>query len=101
MYSIDCYDYYKQGYMKNSILSVRPKTSPTCNQVRVSCDMKSGGFTVIMRRLNGQVDFYRDWTEYKTGFGDLAKEHWLGKISFWVETLVNLVPYLCPSSGHF
>lgn len=46
--------------------------------VRVYCDMKSGGYTVIQRRTSGEVDFYRNLTEYKQGFGDPAKEYWLG-----------------------
>ena len=29
-------------------------------------------------RQDGEVDFYRNWTEYKKGFGDPAGEHWLG-----------------------
>ena len=33
---------------------------------------------VFQLRYNGEVDFYRSWTEYKTGFGDLEGEYWLG-----------------------
>lgn len=77
-FQIECYDHYKIGHFKNAILPVKPTTKPDCVPIRVSCDMKLGGFTVIMRRTNGEVDFYRNWTEYKTGFGDVAKEHWLG-----------------------
>ena len=33
---------------------------------------------VIQRRIDGQTDFYRGWSEYEIGFGDLTKEFWLG-----------------------
>jgi hypothetical protein len=35
-------------------------------------------FKVIQRRIDGQTDFYRVWSEYEVGFGDLTKEFWLG-----------------------
>jgi len=31
----DCYDYYKQGYIKNTILSIRPTLKPDCTKVKV------------------------------------------------------------------
>lgn len=46
--------------------------------IKVSCDMKSNGFTLIMRRQFGQIDFKRNWTDYKSGFGDPSKDHWIG-----------------------
>ncbi|XP_062595688.1 fibrinogen-like protein A, partial [Saccostrea cucullata] len=35
-------------------------------------------WTMIQRRVNGSVNFFRGWTEYKTGFGDLDSEFWIG-----------------------
>jgi len=35
-------------------------------------------FQVIMRRMNGKVNFYRNWSHYDRGFGDFKGEFWLG-----------------------
>ena len=37
-----------------------------------------GGWTLIQKRLDGSVSFYRGWNEYKNGFGTPGGEHWLG-----------------------
>ncbi|XP_062540350.1 ficolin-1-B-like isoform X2 [Armigeres subalbatus] len=45
-----------------------------CNQT-----YSDGGWTVIQRRFNGTVNFYRDYNEYVRGFGKLdGGEFWLG-----------------------
>ncbi|CAF3601716.1 unnamed protein product, partial [Rotaria sp. Silwood2] len=35
-------------------------------------------WTVIQHRINGTIDFYHGWNDYKNGFGDLRTEFWLG-----------------------
>ncbi|XP_061176978.1 ficolin-1-like [Saccostrea echinata] len=37
-----------------------------------------GGWTVIQKREDGDVDFYRTWKEYKEGFGNASKNYWIG-----------------------
>ncbi|XP_037389029.1 tenascin isoform X2 [Pygocentrus nattereri] len=48
--------------------------------VQVYCDMATdgGGWVVFLRRQNGNVDFYRNWKNYTSGFGDVNDEFWLG-----------------------
>ncbi|XP_065943032.1 ficolin-2 [Magallana gigas] len=61
---------------------------PYLGHVTVFCDMDTdgGGWTVFQRRQDGSEDFYRTWTEYKNGFGNLSSEFWLGN-----EKLHNLL----------
>ena len=49
-------------------------------QLHAQCDMAAdgGGWLVIQKRINGSVDFYRDWNDYVLGFGDLKGEFWYG-----------------------
>ncbi|KAL7740810.1 hypothetical protein ACLKA6_013662 [Drosophila palustris] len=47
----------------------------------VVCDAETrngGGWTIILRRMDGSINFYRNWTAYKNGFGDLNGEFFLG-----------------------
>ncbi|CAK8690155.1 unnamed protein product [Clavelina lepadiformis] len=45
------------------------------NGIQVFCENK---WTVFQRRIDGRVDFERDWNDYKTGFGQIDGEFWLG-----------------------
>ena len=61
---------------KNGVYEI----SSSNQSLKVYCDMEQegGGWTTIQRRVDGSVDFKRDWVDYKNGFGDPAVEYWLG-----------------------
>ncbi|XP_034474140.1 ficolin-1-like [Drosophila innubila] len=64
----------------NGIYEVQLPTFNKSQPFKVACDAETrgGGWTVILRRMDGSVDFYRNWTEYKNGFGNLSGEFFLG-----------------------
>ncbi|XP_049549370.1 ficolin-1-like [Anopheles darlingi] len=51
-----------------------------CEPFEVYCEQNAfdGGWIVMQFRFDGSLDFYRDWNEFRDGFGDLNKEFWLG-----------------------
>uniref|UniRef100_A0A1Y9H261 Fibrinogen C-terminal domain-containing protein n=1 Tax=Anopheles dirus TaxID=7168 RepID=A0A1Y9H261_9DIPT len=58
------------------------------------CDMAydGGGWLVFQRRFNGQVDFFRTWSAYQSGFGDMKSgEFWWGLNNLYRVT--NLAPH--------
>ena len=81
----DCTEILSKGYLTSGIYKIHPFVqglyhSNTTAPVNVYCDMDTdgGGWTVFQRRHNGLVDFYRDWEDYKQGFGYVNGDYWLG-----------------------
>ena len=84
-YYRDCKDAYDQGERCSGVYKIRPEITGSFiafvyPPFDVYCDMDSdgGGWTVFQRRINGTENFFRSWTEYVSGFGDINGEHWLG-----------------------
>ena len=75
----DCWDIkHIFGNTKSAKYTIYPTllTDP----VDVYCDLETdkGGWTVIQRHGGASVDFYRDWGAYRSGFGDIKGDFWLG-----------------------
>ena len=61
--------------------TITPVLSQPSIHFKAFCEMhpeNNEGWTVIMRRKDGDLDFYRLWADYKIGFGDLKSDHWIG-----------------------
>nr|AJQ21508.1 fibrinogen-related protein 12 [Mytilus galloprovincialis] len=62
---------------RDGVYTIIPKGSS--QEISVFCIMRGGNkWTVIQRRINGKEDFYRSWSDYKSGFGTVQTEYWLG-----------------------
>ncbi|KAK9981833.1 hypothetical protein ABG768_001357 [Culter alburnus] len=79
---IDCSDLYKAGQTVSGIYSIYPAGGfPVwvyCDMISDGKDEDKGGWTVFQRRMDGSVNFYRPWNQYKRGFGSVESEYWLG-----------------------
>ena len=83
----DCYDAMMMGYNESGVYTLQPRGSRNV-YINVYCDMETdgGGWTVLLKRQDGSVDFYLNWADYKRGFGNLEGEHWLGLENMYLLT---------------
>ncbi|NXL85911.1 FCN1 protein, partial [Alectura lathami] len=72
-----CQELLDKGKILSGWYTIYPQG---CNATTVFCDMDTdgGGWIVFQRRLDGSVNFLRDWDSYKRGFGNQLTEFWLG-----------------------
>ncbi|XP_062577859.1 fibroleukin-like [Saccostrea cucullata] len=74
----DCKDLYNNINTESGVYEIYPFGIE--NKVSVFCDMvtEGGGWTAIQKRVSGVVSFDRNWTDYKTGFGNPNDSYWIG-----------------------
>ncbi|KAM4524852.1 microfibril-associated glycoprotein 4-like isoform 1-T4 [Odontesthes bonariensis] len=76
---VDCSDiHHHDNKTPSGVYTIYPIGSTSAVQVYCDMDSQGGRWTVFQRRMDGSVNFYRPWDQYKTGFGNAAGEYWLG-----------------------
>ncbi|XP_025332942.1 angiopoietin-related protein 7 [Canis lupus dingo] len=76
----DCSSLYQKNYRISGVYKLPPDDFLGSPELEVFCDMETagGGWTIIQRRKSSLVSFYRDWKQYKQGFGSIRGDFWLG-----------------------
>ncbi|XP_041374124.1 angiopoietin-1-like [Gigantopelta aegis] len=74
----DCTEGFMSGHYgtQRDVFWVFPNQAPV--PFKVECWMEDGGKTVMQHQKIGDVSFARSWAEYRSGFGQLRGDHWLG-----------------------
>ena len=87
----DCADLYRMGHITSGVYSIHP--DPIWRPIDVYCDMETdgGGWTVFQRRCDGSENFFRDWVDYRFGFGNFTREFWLG--NEFIHRIVSMCPH--------
>lgn len=82
----DCGALRKAGFTKSGEYFIQP-SALSCS-AKVWCDMETdgGGWTTFQRRMDGTENFFRNWTDYRDGFGVVSREFWLGNNNLFLLT---------------
>ncbi|KAG9274658.1 angiopoietin-related protein 1-like [Astyanax mexicanus] len=74
----DCLHVMQAGHATSGMYLLKADGSERPFQAWCEHDLDNGGWTIIQRRKDGSVNFFRNWDSYKKGFGNIDGEHWLG-----------------------
>lgn len=80
-YPADCGDWQIKGKRESAVYTIYPYENKE-ESLEVLCDLESngGGWTVFFTRQPQQepIDFNESWLNFKSGFGNISTEFWLG-----------------------
>ncbi|XP_073432499.1 fibrinogen gamma chain isoform X1 [Dendrobates tinctorius] len=94
----DCQEVANKGARTSGLYYVKPIKAK--QQFLVYCEIQPSGaaWTVLQRRLDGSVDFNKNWVQYKEGFGYLSPtdttEYWLGNEKIHLLSTQSTTPYV-------
>ncbi|XP_006810369.1 ficolin-2-like [Neolamprologus brichardi] len=87
---LDCNDIHQQDSSRPSgVYTIYPFGEKSGVEVYCDMDLEGGGWTVLLKRTDGSLNFYRPWNHYKMGFGNANGEYWLGETLFFLRSVVN------------
>ncbi|KAM6220458.1 fibrinogen gamma chain [Rhynchocyon petersi] len=93
----DCQDIANRGAKESGLYFIKPLKAKQQFLVYCEIDGSGNGWTVLQRRLDGSVDFNKNWIQYKEGFGHLSPtgntEFWLGNEKMHLITTQSAIPY--------
>ncbi|KAK5865562.1 hypothetical protein PBY51_019825 [Eleginops maclovinus] len=76
---VDCNDIYcHDNKSPSGVYDIFPGGPNTPLKVYSDMNTDGGRWTVFLKRMDGSVNFYRDWSNYMAGFGNQSGEYWLG-----------------------
>ncbi|XP_048749630.2 angiopoietin-related protein 7-like isoform X3 [Ostrea edulis] len=75
----DCWEMFQNGVNTSGIYQIYPLgKDKKSKDVLCNMEISPGGWTVFQQRYLLDVDFNRNWSDYKNGFGYLHGDFWLG-----------------------
>lgn len=93
----DCQDIANKGAKESGLYFIKPIKAKQQFLVYCEIDGSGNGWTVLQKRLDGSVNFKKNWIQYKEGFGHLSPtgntEFWLGNEKIHLISTQSSMPY--------